>query len=175
MKKTFLRIFTFAAAVGILAGGLKLLNWIPLAAQRDLLRKYNDVQEVKTELGIREIIVPSYFPQSLSWPPSAIFAQRRPYPAVVMEFTRIGTRDTVLVISQALTDGFLADDKIRIVTIRERSANPLKGRDSLLETGFCANGEACSRVSWREGSIRIALMAKSSPVELVKVAESMLR
>ena len=175
MGKTFLRIFTFAAAVGILAGGLKLINWVPLAAQKNLLRNYTDIQMVKSELGIREVVVPSYFPQSLSWPPSAILAQKNPYPAVVMEFWQMGTRDTVLVISQALSDDFRADDKIRITQLKERVNHPLKGRNSVLEVGFCGKGETCSRVSWKEGTLRIDVMAKSSPVEMLKVAESMLR
>lgn len=175
MGKTFLRIFTFAAAVGILAGGLKLINWVPLVAQKDLLRKYNDIQEVKTELGIRDVIIPSYFPQSLAWPPSVVLAQGKPYPAVVMEFGQMGTRETVLVISQALSDDFRADDKIRITQLKERVNYLLKGRDSVLEIGFCKKGEVCSRVSWKEGKVRIDVMAKSSPFEMLKVAESMLR
>ncbi len=175
MGKTLLRIFTFAAAVGILAAGLKLVNWVPLAAQKDLLRKYNDIQEVKTELGIRDIIVPSYFPQSLAWPPSAVLAQGKPYPAAVMEFGQIGTRDVVLVISQARADDFRADDKIRITQRKDRVDYSLKGRNSVLEIGFCSKGEACSRVSWKEGDVRIDVMAKSSTSEMLKVAESMLR
>ncbi len=175
MRKTLLRIFTFAAAVGILAGGLKLVNWIPLVAQKNLLRNYSDIEAAKAELGIREIIVPSYFPQSLSWPPSAVLAQNKPYPAVVMEFRQMGTKDTVLVISEALSDEFRADDKIRITQVKERIDRPLKGRESVLEAGFCSKGETCSRVSWKEGPLRIEVMAKSSPVEMLKVAESMLR
>lgn len=175
MGKKILRIVTFAAAVGILAGALKLLNWVPLVAQKDLLRKFDNIQEARTELGVREIIVPSYFPQSLSWPPSAILAQKKPYPAVVMEFTRIGTRDTVLVIAQAHSDGFRAEGKIRITDLKERVGHSLKGRDSVLETGFCAKGAACSRVSWKEGEIRIEVMAKTPAFEMLKVAESMLR
>lgn len=175
MKKTLLRIITFSAAVGLLAGGLKLINWIPLAAQGDLLRRYPDIQEVKTGLGIRDIVIPSYFPQSLNWPPSAILAQGKPYPAVVMEFEQIGTRDTVLVISQAFSDDFRADDKIRISSLKERVNYPLKGRESVLEVGFCSRGESCSRISWREGNLRIVVMAKSPPFEMLKVAESMLR
>jgi hypothetical protein len=92
-----------------------------------------------------------------------------------MEFEQIGTRETVLVISQALADDFRADDKIRITQLKERVKYPLKGRDSVLEVGFCKKGETCSRVSWKEGKVRIEVMAKSSPFEMLKVAESMLR
>jgi hypothetical protein len=36
-------------------------------------------------------------------------------------------------------------------------------------------GEPCSRISWREKDVRITVLARLTPIELMKVAESMLR
>lgn len=165
----------FAAAVAIFVGGLKLAGWVPLAAQKDLLREYKSVEDVKAELSIRQIYVPSYFPQNLSWPPSAVLAQAKPFPAVIMEFGQTEGTSAGLVISQALSDTFRADGKIRIVELKERVRYPLKGRDSVLEVGTCSRGEPCSRVSWKEGNTHIVVAARSTPLELIQVAESMLK
>jgi len=64
---------------------------------------------------------------------------------------------------------------MEISRVRERATYPLKGRSAILEVGFCGNGEPCSRISWREKNVRITVLARLTPFELLKVAESMLR
>ncbi|MBI5574965.1 MAG: hypothetical protein HY896_01230 [Deltaproteobacteria bacterium] len=175
MQKKIWGLIAFAAAVILLAAGLKFVNWMPSVAQPDLLKKYKDLEEMKMSLNIRDVIIPSYFPEKLNWPPSSILAQGKPYPAVVMEFEQIGTKETVLVISQSLSDRFRADEKIRIAQLKEKVPYTIKGRKSVLEIGFCAKGEACSHISWKEGKYYVDVMSKSTPIELLKVAESMLQ
>lgn len=165
----------FAAAVVVLLAGLKIVGWLPLLAQRDLLREYKSVEEAKSELSIRQIYVPSYFPQDLSWPPSTVLAQGKPFPALIMEFGQAEGSSVGLVVSQSLSDAFRADGKIRFAQLKEKVRYPLKGRDSLLEVGTCGDGEPCSRVSWKEENTHIVVMARSTPFELIQVAESMLR
>lgn len=164
----------FAAAIAILLGALKLAGWLPLLAQKDLLRAYKSVEDVRSELSFRQIYVPSYFPQNLSWPPSAVLAQAKPFPALIMEFGQAEGKSAGLVISQSLSETFRTDGKIRITRLKEMVRYPLKGRDSLLEVGTCGNEDPCSRVSWKEGTTYISVMARSSPLELIRVAESML-
>jgi hypothetical protein len=175
MPRKFPNYLLFAAGVALLLGGLKLAGWLPLMAQKDLLRKYNTVEDVKSELGIREVFVPSYFPQDLSWPPSAVLAQGKPFPALIMEFGRIEGASAGLVISQSLSERFRADGKIRFAQLKEKVRYPLKGRDSTLEVGTGPGGDPCARVSWKEGNYHITVTARSTPFELIKVAESMLR
>lgn len=175
MPRKFPSFLLFAALVAILLGGLKLMGWLPLLAQKDLLREYKSVEDVKAELNIREIHVPSYFPQDLSWPPSTVLAQGKPFPAIIMEFGRMEGKGAGLVISQALSDTFRTDGKIRIAQLKEKVRYPLKGRDSVLEVGTGGNGEPCSRLSWKEGNHRMTVTARTTPLELIKVAESMIR
>jgi hypothetical protein len=59
--------------------------------------------------------------------------------------------------------------------IREQATYPLKGRPAILEVGVGVNGKTCSRISWREKDVRITVLAILTPIELMKVAESMLR
>jgi hypothetical protein len=164
--------------LAILVIALKALNWIPLIAQKDLMRRYGDFEEMRTSLGIREIFVPSYFPEEFRWPPSGILAQRKPYPAVIMEFEWGGEgtiREVGMMIYQAARDDFSPGGPLKISRIREQATYPLKGRSAILEVGSGVKGEPCSRISWREKDMRITVLARLTPFELMKVAESMLR
>lgn len=175
LRKIPLAFISFSAAVLMLVGVLKLLNWLPAVAQKEVLRPYKDIEEVRSELSLRDVLIPSYFPEKLRWPPSAILAQGTPFPAVIMEFDDAGTRETVLVITQAASEAFPAVDRIRMDRVSEKVGYSLRGREAVLEVGTCAGGEPCSAISWKERGYRIGVTAKSSPIELIRVAESMLR
>lgn len=175
MARRSLRLVAFLIGVAGLVAALKVAHWIPAAAQRDLLRRYGTVEEVRAAMSPAEVYVPSYIPQELGWPPSAIVAQRRPFPAVVMEFENAGRRETALVISQAPPGRELPGVKIPLARVDESVRYSLKGRDAVLWVGASPRGEQISRLAWTESAVRIDLVAKTAPVELIKVAESMLR
>ena len=175
MYKKFLGLFYFAVTIAILIVVLKVTNWLPTVLQEGAMREYSSIEESKSGLNIRDINVPSYFPQSFKWPPSKILAQSRPFIAIVMEFKNGETGDIALVISQAADKSFVPDKKITIVQIKERVNYPLKGRSVLLEVGVCKKDVPCSRISWDEGKYRITIEMKSAPFELIKIADSMLR
>jgi hypothetical protein len=174
IKRPF-QFLAFILALSILIIILKILNWIPLALDRDIMRKYASIEEVRGTLKVNEILVPSYFPQRLKWPPSEILAQGKPYPAIVMEFRDIERGDVNMIIIQAGSPDFRADEKIRITDVKERADHTMKGRDAHLEVGSCQQGEPCSRISWDEGELRVEIILKSPPFELIKIAESMIR
>lgn len=175
MREKFMRVLAFAAGIGILVFLLKFFNWLPLMVQTGSMRGYKDLEEVRGALQIRTILVPSYFPQHLNWPPSRILAQRKPFPAVVMEFEKMGSKDTTLLISQSTSEDFLPEEKIKFAQVKENVAYSLKGREAFLRVGVCQRNEPCSGISWKEGEYRIHVLAISTPFELIKIAESMLR
>lgn len=178
MKRKAFGFLAFAAGLAFLVIALKALNWLPLIAQKDLMRRYGDFEEMRTSLGIREVLVPSYFPEDFRWPPTGILAQGKPYPAVIMEFERSGegkARGVGMMIYQSTADDFTPGGPLEISRVRERATYPLKGRSAILEVGSGVNGEPCSRISWREKEVRITVLARLTPFELMKVAESMLR
>jgi hypothetical protein len=153
---------------------LKTLNWLPMMLQKDMMRRFDSVDEVRSKLNFRDFHVPSYFPQSIMWPPSEILAQAKPYPAVLMIFNDANTRGVALVISQAASDSFSANTLIPFVQITRKVPYDLKNRKAFLEVGMCKNDEPCSRLSWIENNYRIVLTMKSHPFELIRIAESML-
>lgn len=175
MRPNVNRLGSFAIGVLILVGATMAVNRLPVLIQGDLLRQYDSFDAVSTGLPTLPIYVPSYYPQDLRWPPSRILAQGRPFPAVLMEFQGRQSRRTVLVISQSARGAFSADDKVRIVKVKEKTAYLLKGRDARLEVGVCGDGATCSRIAWTEGAYRIDVTGKSAPLELIRVAESMIR
>lgn len=175
MKRGILRFLAFAGAVAVLAGGLKILSWIPAVAQKDVLREYADVEEARATTSIGKIFVPSYFPQNLAWPPSRILAQGKPFPALIMEFEKVGGKEVALLISQSASEDFSSAGKVRMLEVTESVPYPLKGRDALLEVGVCERDEPCAGISWGEGTYRIVVRARTTPFELIKIAESMLK
>lgn len=175
MRAKLRSFFYFLLAVAAVFFVLRALNWLPLLLQKDTMRRYGSLDEVRATLNIRDVAVPSYYPQSISWPPSEILAQAKPYPAVVTVYARAGSGEAVLVISQAASDRFPRDAALAISAVKERVPYRLNGRDALLEVGLCKTGETCSRISWKEGDFRIIAAMKATPFELIRIAESMLR
>ena len=173
MKRRVLGFVYFAVTIAILIGVLKVTNWLPTVLQEGIVRTYGSIEEVKSRLRVREIYIPSYFPQKFTWPPSRIVAQSRPFLAVVMEFRNVETGETALIITQATDRTFTSDKKLVISHIRERVNYSLSGRPSLLEVGVCKDDMPCSRISWDEGNTVIRVEIKSSPLELIRIAESM--
>jgi len=175
MLKRSLRFFYFLITIAILIVGLKIINWLPIALQGETMRRYNSIEEVKSRLNIKDIFIPTYFPQNLNWPPSEILAQTKPFTAIIMEFRSVDRRDTVMIIAQASSDtAFMTDKKIKILQIKERVSYPLKGRDAKLEVGLCKGNEPCSQISWIEGGYRMNVIMKSSPQELIRIVDSMI-
>jgi hypothetical protein len=174
VKRTIIGIPVFVFIVMILLGVLQILNWIPSAVQEGAFRRFESIDEVRSHLKIHPLLVPVYYPSSVQWPPSLIAAQTRPYTAVVMEFLNSGSGDTGLVITQTALSHQPIEEKIRFTVVRETVRYAVKGRTALLEVGTCGNGERCSRISWDEGAYRMSVVMKASPVDLVRIAESMI-
>src|SRR5512140_838699 len=121
-KKIFALIF-FAVTIAVLLGTLKLINWVPTTVQEGFIREYKSLESVKSQLKIRDIYVPSYFPQSFRWPPSVLWAQTTPFTAIVMEFKDVEKSDIGLIVAQVDAGArFIPDDKIRMAQIREKVA-----------------------------------------------------
>lgn len=175
MDKKFTNFLYFILTVAALIVFLKVINWLPMALQKETLRRYSSIDEVRSKLNISDIFVPSYFPQYLSWPPSEILAQTKPFTAVVLEFKNTVKGDTALVITQASSDAFSAERKIRILQIKERVRYDLKGRNAILEAGVCSNDEPCSQISWNEGEYRIHVIMRSTPYDLIRIVDTMIR
>ncbi len=174
MKRMLGGFLAFIAIVSMLVLALTILNRIPLAFQKDTLRRYDNLDEVRTTLNMNDVAVPTYFPQDVSWPPSEIIAQGKPFPAVFMKFAQTGTGNIAMVIVQA--EGYFdAGKPIEIVSVTESVEYHLKGKKAVLTVGIGKKGEPCSRITWQEGKRFLSVTMRSTPFELTKIAESMIR
>ena len=175
MDKKILAFFSFALMIGLLVIALKIVNWIPLTMQKETVRRYGSIEEVQRALNMKDIYVPSYFPQQIIWPPSAILAQGKPFRAIVMEFTRADKRNIALIISQSEGTALNVENPIEIVAVTEKVRYTIKGRDAVLTVGSCKNDEPCSGITWSESKYTMTVLMKSAPFELTKIVDSMIR
>ncbi len=173
MKKRFFKFFSFLIAVALMIAVLKVLHWLPTAIQADIMKSYNSIEDAKSKLNIKNIYMPLYFPKGLVWPPSNVLAQKKPYIAVVMEF-KDEKGDIALIISQAASNKFTPDKKIKMTQISQKVNFNLKGREANLMVGVCKNEDLCSNISWNEVQYSLIVIAKLPPVEIVKLCESMI-
>jgi len=165
----------FAGAVMLLTVSLMLLNRLPRSMGNDATRTFASIEEARRELGIRNVPVAAYFPQSIAWPPARILAQSRPFPAVLMEFHRAGSKDVALVIVQAKDESFARNSSFEMLRVTEQVPHTIKGRDAVLTVGACKNEQPCSSISWNDGDSRVTVEMKSTPFELIKIAEGIAR
>ena len=173
MNKTFSGSLAFALVIAIIVILLKIMNWVPLSLQQETIRRYGTVDEVRAALLTKDLSVPSYFPQQITWPPSLILAQGKPYFASVMEFTRADTGEIALVIFQSEGETLRVEDPIEITVIKEKVRYAMRGREAMLTVGTCRNDEPCSGITWQEGRYTMTVLMKSTPFELTKIVESM--
>lgn len=174
MKRTLGGMLIFGFMVAILVAALQLFNWVPSALQEGGLRRYASADEARSHLRLDALYQPVYYPPSVRWPPVLVAAQARPYRAVITEFARRdGDEEIVLVISQTELPHAPLADTVPLTDLREAVPYSFKGRPAVLEVGLCRRDERCSRITWNEGTYRLSLTMRSSPVELERIAESM--
>ena len=144
MNKTFSGSLSFALLIAIIIVALKVMNWVPLSLQQETIRRYGTIEEVRAALNPKDLSVPSYFPQQITWPPSLILAQGKPFFASVMEFTRADKRDVALVISQSEGQALNVEHPIEIIVVKEKVQYVMQGREAVLTVGTCRDDEPCS-------------------------------
>jgi hypothetical protein len=167
------RGFSFLVTVAVVILLLKLLNWLPSVLQDEGIKKYSSVEEVRTALKIPRVYIPAYFPEYIKWPPAEIFAQRRPFPLVMMHFTHRDSRSFALSLFQVDSRaGFEPAYKSDVLYVRKESQVSINGRAGNLVIAVCSGRERCNRITWEEGIYSITLVADDTPEQLIKMAES---
>jgi hypothetical protein len=160
---------------GLAAAFLAAANRLPSLMQKGFAQQYDSIDEAKRSLGLDQVLIPAYFPEGITWPPSLILAQKKPCTAVVMEFKKVETTDTALIVIQSSSD--VSDRQLQRITLsqlKEETRYPLKGKMVVLQVGLCDNSMPCSRMTWQDSGIHRTVLLMSSPFELIRIAESMI-
>ena len=156
----------------LFAGTLWILNAVPLLLEQEGFRSLKNIGETQAYLGTR-LPLPRYFPPGLVWPPSAILAQRKPFPAYVVKFQKRGERKVSLVLSVAPPrrplSGFHIEPAMGLRRMRVNFAD----QSAELVIGRLRSGERCCLLSWVQAAKRWTLSGLLPPSEILKMAESM--
>ena len=171
--KQFHRGFSFLITIAVVLLVLKLLNWLPSVLEHEGLRKYRSVDDVRAVLKIPRVYIPAYFPEHIQWPPAEIFAQRKPFPMIMMHFTHRDSKSFALSLFQVDSRAsFELPYKTDILYVRKESPVQIRGRSGTLVIAVCSGRERCNRISWEEGRYRLTLIADDTPEQMIKMAES---
>src|SRR3990172_6505504 len=112
MLRGLLAMFLIA---GLAVAFLAAANRLPSLIQKGFARPYDSIEEAKRSLGLDNVLVPAYFPEGITWPPSLILAQKKPYMALVMEFKKVEASETILIVIQSSSDG--SDEQFQRITL----------------------------------------------------------
>ena len=178
MSKKARGLLLMLAMTGLSVLFLAAANWLPSLMQQGFARPYDSIEEAKRSLGLDTVLVPGYFPEGITWPPSFVLAQKKPYKAVVMEFKEAKAMDAALLVIQSSWQGSDAQlQRIRMSEVKEETQYRLKGEKVLLQVGTCESRMPCSRITWqdKESGLYCTVLLLSSPFELIRIAESMIR
>jgi hypothetical protein len=171
IRRFAIRTFTFVVMAGILAVALHTLNWVPELFRPGLAKAYPDIETAGSALGIRNIPVPTYFPENITWPPSTVVAQSYPYPAILLQFTAHETSDDIMVITRT-PEGKRPLLKTAVDDIVEQSRADLNGNSAALVTGTCRQERPCSLITWSDAGQQTSVLLYERPFELIKIAQS---
>lgn len=180
IKRQAMGMVKFLGMSAVLLIALVVLNWMPSSVQKSSVHEFKSIEEAKAQLGMERVLVPSYFPEHLAWPPTLVLAQAKPRAALVFIIDDKQTREPALVVSQSASAEFDAAGRAEVESPTERTSIPLKGRSATLKAGSCG-ALSCSSISWQEpdgksGALYMKVLIKgSTSVELVRIAESMVQ
>src|SRR5208337_2236475 len=163
MKKNIRALLLFSLVIVALTALLVFFNWLFFFIAEGIVRSYSSIVDVKAKLKLKEVFVPSFFPQQYVWPPYESIAQTKPFTSVIMKFRGINGKPDALVICQSSATASVPDCFPRMIQIRESTSYKMKGRLALLVVGACGHNEACSRMTWLEGRYRITVAVDAPP------------
>jgi hypothetical protein len=172
--KTLQGLFWMILATGGVLAFLVMANQLPSFVQKDFPRQFASLDEAKHSIGLDTVLVPAYFPEGISWPPSFIFAQKRPYKVLVMEFKDTLGATTLIVVQSSMPGSVTQFQRIRLTVVKQETEYGLKGKNALLQIGTCDNTMPCSQIAWQDKGDSCTVLLMSSPFEVIKIAESMI-
>ncbi len=160
--------------LGAVALGLRLLKEAPptLAGETRVV-SYSSVVSAQLALGTA-IVIPSYFPDYLVWPPKSVLAQKKPFPSALLTVASQSAGDDTLWIYQSRS---LREEPLialpRHAVIYQTAEATLNAVEGEMVIGKSAKGTPLNQLSWREGDLRHVVLATLPPEELLKIARSM--
>jgi hypothetical protein len=163
------------AVVGTAALALFLLGVVPGYVQgpSEGISEYDSMEEAESRLGF-DIVVPSYFPDYLAWPPAEVRGQLQPIPMAQTLFLSSDDRAEVLLISQILSSG--EDLPIAwpwVESIQWELPATIGDHEGTMIVGRNEYGRELNGVHWRAEDFHFVLVTVYRVQELMTLARSM--
>lgn len=136
-------------------------------------RVYRTLEAAESVLGAR-LLIPSYYPDTLSWPPSRIEVAPGPPPVTAIHVTRRDRDREVLVVCQST--GVPADPPgwllppLEVLQEVEVEVGTRKGR---LVRRLTPGGLVVHDLSWTQGERRFTLRYEGAVEDLLRMAHSL--
>ncbi len=165
-------LLTLTLVLGGTAAALATLDAMPtwMHGQPRGVRRAATVEEAERRLQAR-VLVPSYFPDTLRWPPSTVRFVREDGGSVALDFLGKDGSPALLLVQTVGGDGAIPDGlQGRLAVIQQQSA-PL-GDDAVLARVVAEDGTLWSQLNWSRGGRRFLLRGRGSLEDLIRMARS---
>ncbi len=165
-------LWTLILVLGSAAFALVGLDSMPtwLHGQPRGVRRAGSVEEVERRLQAR-VLLPSYFPDTLRWPPSQVRFTREEGGSVALDFQGKDGAPALLLAQTTAPAGEIPDAiKGRLAVIQRQSA-PL-GEDAVLARVVAEDGTLWSQLEWTGKDRRFLLRGRGSLEDLIRMARS---
>lgn len=166
---------TLGLVMGATAGILRGLDSLPgyLLGEPRGVKRYRTLEEVERKLGER-LLLPSYFPDTLRWPPAAIRLVSGPPPSVTLAFVGREGDEERLILSQAFgRAGPLSPQLLPPGLVLQTTTVSVGGTEGELTRIRGEDGVIWHEVGWQREGRQVALRFRGPVEELLKMARSM--
>ena len=166
----------FILSVLVSVAAIKFVGQIPEFFITDQLNHYRSIHEANEHLGFGRVDPPVFFPQNLKWPPDEIYAQKEPYPMVLIHFKGQKTGAITMALQEVyrlIEPGF--SSRLEPLSQTHRTKRQIKNKEVEVLTGLCVDGSACQKLVWSHKNTRYSLLSNGATDELIRMVTSMIR
>jgi hypothetical protein len=158
-------VISWAIVMAVAIAALRAFDSLPAWVTGDsrLVHRYATIAEAEHELG-RPVLLPSYFPDGLRWPPSVVRVYGRFPASVVVEFSRRNGRGLALVICEAVPPipvELLAEGRVL-----HQTGMSLGRHSAIVSRRLLPDGALVHDLGWSSGS-RLMLVRSYDGLELL--------
>ena len=164
---------TLSLVMGATAAVLRAVDALPayLGVAGRGVEGFDSVEAVERRLRER-LWLPSYFPDSLRWPPAEIRVHAGPLPSVALTFAG-SERDARLVVFQSFgAFGTPPPQLLPAGRVLQTVTVPLHGAPAALSRVLDRDGRVWHELGWSTGDRRVVLRSRGPVDELLRMGES---
>lgn len=168
-------VMVMSVLSALVAAALGGMNLLAASIQNVAASRVADIDEARRSVGFTQITVPTYFPEGITWPPSSIIGQRKPFPAVALEFRGTqGGSIALIIVQQLRSNDPRALQRVSLTNIQEETPYLIKKQQAILQVGTCGSASQCSQMRWSSDNVHHSVLFLGPPIELIRLAESMI-